>query len=80
GLAVFPGLFLNGLGQLFVMGSVAPLLARLVHPDQQVRVFAWQGALGTGSGFLGSLIGGVLPHLIGRECVMYGVALAFFLS
>lgn len=80
GLAVFPGLFLNGLGQLFVMGSVAPLLARLVNPDQQVRVFAWQGALGTGSGFLGSLIGGVLPHLIGREFVMYGVALAFFLS
>ncbi|PZA08178.1 MULTISPECIES: MFS transporter [unclassified Meiothermus] len=80
GVAVFPGLFLSGAGQLFVTGAVAPLLARLVHPDQQVRVFAWQGALGTGSGFLGSLIGGVLPHLIGREFVMYGVALSFVLS
>jgi MFS family permease len=80
GVAVFAGLFLSGAGQLFVMGSVAPLLARLVHPDQQVKVFAWQGALGTGSGFLGSLIGGALPGLVGREFVMYGVAVSFLLS
>ena len=80
GFAVFAGLFLSGAGQLFVMGAVAPLLARLVHPDQQVKVFSWQGALGAGSGFLGSLVGGVLPGLVGREFVLYGVAVAFLLS
>lgn len=80
GVAVFVGLFLSGAGQLFVMGSVAPLLARLVSSDQQVKVFSWQGALGTGSGFLGSLIGGVLPSVIGREWVMYGVAISFLLA
>lgn len=80
GVAVFPGLFLFGAGQLLVMGSVAPLLARLVCSDQQVRVFSWQGALGAGSGFLGSLIGGVLSSVLGREWAMWGVAISFLLA
>lgn len=80
GLAVYPGLVLNGAGTGLVMGSVAPLLALMVSERQRVDVFTWQQSVVAGAGFLGALLGGYLPELVGTGNVMYLVALAACLS
>ena len=80
GFAVYPGLLVMGLGGGFVFGSISPLLAKLTDEKKQVGIFTWQQALGSGAGFLGSLLGGLLPEVVGRENVLYLVALAFALS
>lgn len=80
GIAVYAGLLVSGLGQGLVMGSVSPLLASYVNPKKQVSVFTWMQSLMAGAGFMGSLLGGFLPDLLGRENVLYFSGLAFLLS
>lgn len=80
GWAVYPGLLLGGIGQGLVMGSVAPLLAQLVDAKRQVGLFTWQQSLVAGAGFLGAVLGGQLPGLVGTQNVMYAVALAYIIS
>lgn len=80
GLAVYLGLMINGLGQGLVMGSVSPLLARLVSSEGRVTIFTWQQALVSGAGFIGGVLGGFLPGWVGREHVLYAVPITAFLS
>jgi MFS family permease len=62
---VFLGLLAMGVGQGLVMGATPPLLASLVPEEHRVSAFSWHAALGTGAGFLGNLVGGYLPELLG---------------
>ncbi len=78
GLWVFPGLALYGLAGAFLQGAAAPLLAHLVPPEKRVFLFSLQSALTTASGFVSTLLAGVLSEAVGARWVIL-FALPFFL-
>ena len=79
--AVLVGLLAFGVGQVFVIGTAAPLMTALVDRRQQVLALSWQSAFGMVAGFIGNAAGGYLAEqLSGPRGVIYAAAGMFFLS
>lgn len=78
GVLVFPGLAAYGLAGTLLQGAAAPLMARLVPPERRVALFSLQAALTTASGFVSTLLAGLLSEWVGVRWVLL-FSLPFFL-
>lgn len=78
---VFFGLFLFGLGTSLILATTPPLVQQITPKGQRVLVFALIGAISTGAGFLGNLVGGQLPNLLGSlQNVFWGMGILYLLA
>lgn len=78
GLLPLLGVALYGLAGTVLQGAMPALVARVVPEGERVRVFSLQAALTTATGFLSTLLAGLLSDRLGARAVL-PFALPFFL-
>lgn len=65
-VVIITGTVVGGLGAAFVHMNNSPFMAENSTDEQRTALFSAQAAIMTGTGFVGSIIGGYFPELFGK--------------